>query len=280
MYQAPRLRLSEACLQPSLIENPRLLIDNQTYLPKPVHLAQNVVRGVVPPARQSEGTSRNQAYNEWQGFAPPPIMNNPTPIFNAHPPDLISSKSDLESLAGPIKPMGQYMPLPPSSMPPPQSSITESRPGQMMQSENQRYEEQLLRSKSQGRKIVKPGSQSAAGVGLRGGKKKRRVEPPAQVPLVTVGHACKFLGLVDYPVPLPSNLDNLPRFLSSLANFEAFYLPLLASVNPGRGILRLRTLAKAKWRELLIDNSAKRGKPKAAFFRKPKANRVRLNMVI
>ena len=116
---------------------------------------------------------------------------------------------------------------------------------------------------------------------MGGGRRKRRVEPPPQVPLVTVGHACKFLNLVDYPVPLPLEFDkqNLPSYLSTLANFEAFYLPLLASVNPGRGLLRLRTLAKAKWRQLLLlqDNS---GKPKSAFLRKPRANRVRLNMRI
>ena len=120
---------------------------------------------------------------------------------------------------------------------------------------------------------------------MGGGKRKRRAEPPPQVPLVTVGNTCKFLGLVDYPVPLPGllvdNHNNRPSFLSSLDKFEAFYLPLLASVNPGRGMLRLRTLAKAKWRELLLqDNSAKRGKPKSAFIRKPRANRVRLNMRI
>ena len=118
-----------------------------------------------------------------------------------------------------------------------------------------------------------------------GGKRKRRAEPPPQVPLVTVGNTCKFLGLVDYPVPMPGplveNHNDRPSFLSSLDKFEAFYLPLLASVNPGRGMLRLRTLAKAKWRELLLqDNSAKRGKPKSAFLRKPRSNRVRLNMRI
>ena len=117
-----------------------------------------------------------------------------------------------------------------------------------------------------------------------GGKRKRRAEPPPQVPLVTVGNTCKFLGLVDYPVPLPgllvANHNNRPSFLSSLDKFEEFYLPLLASVNPGRGMLRLRTLAKAKWRELLQDNSAKRGKPKSVCLRKPRSNRVRLNMRI
>ena len=119
---------------------------------------------------------------------------------------------------------------------------------------------------------------------MGGGKRRRRAEPPPQVPLVTVGNTCKFLGLVDYPVPLPGplldNHHNLPSFFSSLAKFEEFYLPLLASVNPGRGMLRLRTLAKAKWRELLQDNSAKRRKAKSAFIQKPLANRVRLNMRI
>ena len=246
--QVPRLRLSQACLQPSFIDNPTPVTANQTF-PQ---------TSLVSPATPLGGVSRNQEYNGQKRFEPFPNLNIPNPKFK-EPQTIKYSKSHLESLASPIKPRGQS-PQPAAHA---QASITES--GLMMRSENQRYEQQLRANQSNGVGKSLPPLQ---------GNRKRKAQPPPQAPLVTVSNTCKFLGLLDYPLPQVDDHN-----LSSLASFEAFYLPMLASINPGRGMLRLRTLAKAKWREIR-ENLDKRRKPNSSFIRKLRGNKVRLNMRI
>ena len=58
---------------------------------------------------------------------------------------------------------------------------------------------------------------------------------------ITVSQTCRFLQLLDYPVPVAA--ASLP-FLSEWSNYRALVLPLLATVNPGAAALRLETLAR------------------------------------
>ena len=308
--QPPRLRLSEACLQSSFIDSPSTLNGKQTQvlplqleggrpsvLPS-VSLAAGLTGHVVVPgvplapghAKQpgqvgqvglTKETDNNGLQNSasgghptahvgqakmahssgWQSSTDPSILQNKLP----DPQELRFPKPNQGSLAPPIK-----------SSDPPQSQSSMVSSGLMMESENQRYEQRLL-SRSQGRKAAST---------VVGGSKRRKPQPPPQVPLVTVANACRFLNLVDYPVPVPVDLDphHLPSFLSTLESFEEFFLPLLATVNPGRGMLPLKTLAKAKRRQILEnarqvqDQSGQRGKTASAFTRKPRMNRVRLNI--
>ena len=207
------------------------------------------------------GHAKTAHINGWQSSTDPSSLQNKLPETQ----ELRIPKPNLGFLAPPIK-----------SSDPPQSQSSMVSSGLMMESENKRYEQRLL-SRSQGRKAAST---------VVGGSKRRKPQPPPQVPLVTVANACRFLNLVDYPVPVPVDLDTqlLPSFLSTLENFEKFFLPLLATVNPGRGMLPLKTLAKAKRRQILEnarqvqDQSGQRRKTVLAFTRKPRMNRVRLNM--
>ena len=58
---------------------------------------------------------------------------------------------------------------------------------------------------------------------------------------ITVSQTCRFLQLLDYPVPVAAAA--LP-FLSDWSNFRGLVVPLLASVNLGAPALRLETLAR------------------------------------
>ena len=85
--------------------------------------------------------------------------------------------------------------------------------------------------------------------------------------------ACKYLGLKDYPVPV--NEFN-KRFFENRENFEAYFLPLVASVNQGAHPLSIETLVKAKWLEVL---KAKPGEFRSLYFNKPSRNKVKVNVV-
>ena len=296
--QPPRLRLSQACLQSSFIDSPSTLNGNQTQvLPLQLEGGRPTVLPSVPLAARHVkqpgqlgqvgltkqtinnglqnsaagqgghpaghvGHAKEERINGWQSSTDPSSLQNKLPETQ----ELKIPKPNLGFLAPPIK-----------SSDPPQSQSSMVSSGLMMESENKRYEQRLLSRSQEGRKTAST---------VVGGSKRRKPQPPPQVPLVTVANACRFLNLVDYPVPVPVDLDphHLPRFLSTLESFEEFFLPMLATVNPGRGMLQLKTLAKAKRRQILEntrqvqDQSGKRGKTSTAFTRKPRMNRVRLNM--
>ena len=135
-------------------------------------------------------------------------------------------------------------------------------------------------------------------------QKKKKVRPAGSgKQQITVSQTCRFLELNDYPLAFANHTSD---FLADFATFSRFYLPLVASVNPGRSRLRVETLVRAKWLGLGFKSSAilgNLGKSKAtlgnleqskailgaeaptaapqahsSFFRKPKGNKIRLNI--
>ena len=98
-----------------------------------------------------------------------------------------------------------------------------------------------------------------------------------------MSQTCRFLELNDYPLAFANHSS---EFLANFDAFSSFYLPLVASVNPGRSRLRVETLVRAKWLGLGFKSKAILGDetPVAApqahssFFRKPKGNKIRLNI--
>ena len=85
-------------------------------------------------------------------------------------------------------------------------------------------------------------------------------------PQITLAQTCRFLELSDYPLAVR---EKDRAFLSDEANF----LPLAASVNPGASLLRLKTLARAKWSGLKTGQELT-----TSYYSKPRGNRVRLNV--
>ena len=122
-------------------------------------------------------------------------------------------------------------------------------------------------------------------------KKKR--PPGNNKQQITVSQTCRFLELNDYPLAFANHSS---EFLADFSAFSRFYLPLVASVNPRRSRLRAETLVRAKWLGLGFKSSAILGNvgqskailgaeapttaPQAhsSFFRKPKGNKIRLNI--
>ena len=105
-------------------------------------------------------------------------------------------------------------------------------------------------------------------------RKKKVINPNYSAKhLITVSMACKFLGLKDYPVPV--NEFN-KQFFENREYFEAYFLPLVASVNQGAHPLSIKTLVKAKWLEVL---KAKPGEFRSLYFNKPRRNKVKVNVV-
>ena len=113
---------------------------------------------------------------------------------------------------------------------------------------------------------------------LNPSQKKKR-PPGSNKQLITVAQTCRFLELNDYPLAFDNHSS---EFLADFDAFSHFYLPLVASVNPGRSKLRVRTLVRAKWLGLGFKSFL--GAPVAAhqahssYFRKPKGNKIRLNI--
>jgi len=91
---------------------------------------------------------------------------------------------------------------------------------------------------------------------------------------ITVSMACRFLGLKDYPVPI--NEFN-KQFFEVQSVFEAYFLPLAASVNMGANPLSIKTLVKAKWAEV---QKSKIGECKSIYFSKPRRNKVMVNVTV
>ena len=57
---------------------------------------------------------------------------------------------------------------------------------------------------------------------------------------------CRFLGMVDYPIPMNQFEDK--------EAFDKYAVPLFKSVNPDAHPLTLMTLVKAKWFEVMFKN--------------------------
>jgi len=91
---------------------------------------------------------------------------------------------------------------------------------------------------------------------------------------ISVSMACRSLGLIDYPVPI--NEFNKQLF-EDQSVFEAYFLPLAASVNMGKNPLSIKTLVKAKWAEV---QKSKIGECKSIYFNKPKRNKVMVNVAV
>ena len=79
---------------------------------------------------------------------------------------------------------------------------------------------------------------------------------------ITVSDVCQHLDLNEFPV---SVTERSKKMWAEWENFETFYLPLVATVNPGKDPYLLITLARAKWNEII--NGKKRGRK--VIFRNP-----------
>lgn len=66
---------------------------------------------------------------------------------------------------------------------------------------------------------------------------------------ISVGQVCRFLGVQDYPIVVT---DHNRQMFRNYANFESYYLPLVATINPRSDPLKLKTLCGAKWREVVL----------------------------
>ena len=75
------------------------------------------------------------------------------------------------------------------------------------------------------------------------GQKKKR-PPGGNKTEITVSQTCRFLELNDYPLAVANHST---EFLADFDKFSRFFMPLVASVNPGRSKLRVETLVMAKW---------------------------------
>ena len=73
---------------------------------------------------------------------------------------------------------------------------------------------------------------------------------------ITVGQVCRYLGLKEYPVIVT---ERSKRLWAELAQFEKFYLPLVAISNPGKDPHAMKTLVQAKWNQIISDGNL--GKP-------------------
>jgi len=91
---------------------------------------------------------------------------------------------------------------------------------------------------------------------------------------ISVSQVCRFLKMRDYPVPVT---EERKLFFQQYERFESYYMPLLVSVNPGCDPLKLQTLARAKWREVVFSGA----QPQASslYFNKPKKNMIRVNIL-
>ena len=148
----------------------------------------------------------------------------------------------------------------------------------------------LLRQESQrSRKTLRPPASI-----LNSSQKKKKTRPPgSNKQQITVSQTCRFLELNDYPLAFGNHSS---EFLADFDAFSRFYLPLVASVNPGRSRLRVETLVRAKWLGLGFKSGpilGNLGQSKAisgaetpttapqahsSFFRKPRGNKIRLNV--
>ena len=90
---------------------------------------------------------------------------------------------------------------------------------------------------------------------------------------ISVSQVCRFLKMKDYPVPVT---DQSRDFFQEYNNFENYYLPLLASVNPTCDPLKIKTLSKAKWREIISSDA----QPSSSlYFNHPRNNTIKLNII-
>ena len=91
---------------------------------------------------------------------------------------------------------------------------------------------------------------------------------------ISVSQVCRFLKMKDYPVPVTQDRK---IFFQQYENFETYYMPLLVSVNPGCDPLKLQTLARAKWREVIFSGSQPQSS--SLYFNKPKKNMIKVNIL-
>ena len=74
----------------------------------------------------------------------------------------------------------------------------------------------------------------------------------------------------DYPIPVT---DEMKESFQDYSRFEAFCVPLLATVNPFSDPLKIKTLCRAKWREVLASEQSP-----CQFYNRPRNNMILVNM--
>jgi len=203
------------------------------------------------------------------------------PPLSQHDPNLLFQSSQRQPLQPQPPPSHKFSQLTPSSVEP--RRLTPISEGEMLQALKSRNENFQARrrdvsfpisrgketSRSVLRKVVKKVDLKPKPV-----RKKKVLNPNYSAKhLITVSMACKYLGLKDYPVPV-NNFNK--QFFENQNNFEAFFLPLVASVNQGANPLSIQTLVKAKYLEVL---KAKPGEFRSLYFNKPRRNKVKVNVV-
>lgn len=203
------------------------------------------------------------------------------PPLSQHDPNLLLQSSQRQPLQPQPPPSHKFSQLTSSSVEP--RRLTPISEGEMLQALKSRNEIFQARrrdvsfpirkgketSRSVLRKVVKKVDLKPKPV-----RKKKVLNPNYSAKhLITVSMACKYLGLKDYPVPV-NNFNK--QFFENQNNFEAFFLPLVASVNQGANPLSIQTLVKAKYLEV---KKAKPGEFRSLYFNKPRRNRVKVNVV-
>ena len=101
--------------------------------------------------------------------------------------------------------------------------------------------------------------------------KKKDNKPPAKPKFrISVNEVCRFFNMSDYPIPVT---DEMKESFQDYSRFEAFCVPLLATVNPFSDPLKIKTLCRAKWREVLSSEQSP-----CQFYNRPRNNMILVNM--
>jgi len=108
--------------------------------------------------------------------------------------------------------------------------------------------------------------------------KKKENRPKAKREFkISVSEVCHFLNMTDYPTPVT---DEMRETFQDYFRFEEFCVPLLVTVNPLSDPLKITTLCRAKWREVLASEpEAKQSpcQPDCQHFTRPRNNMIWVN---
>ena len=87
---------------------------------------------------------------------------------------------------------------------------------------------------------------------------------------ISVNEVCRFFNMSDYPIPVT---DEMKKSFQDYSRFETFCMPLLATVNPFSDPLQIKTLCRAKWREVLTSDQSP-----LQYYNRPRNNMILVNM--
>ena len=288
-----RLPLSQACMQPQLLHPaatlPHLVRPGPTLSQLSDKQPPIPTKPPSPPARSPQLIPKKPPGPERRlPWLPPSFIGGPPkrapgpplgpgPPKQAPGPPLAPRGPSHRAPPGPPKPPGPgegslgAIRRPPG---PPSSSSANPQPVTVISKSYSLHRQQERLRK---RKVLRPPTNSS-------GQKKKR-PPGGNKTEITVSQTCRFLELNDYPLAVANHST---EFLADFDKFSRFFMPLVASVNPGRSKLRVETLVMAKWLALGFKSNGSNPEasvakdvpqPHSSFFRKPKGNKIRLNIM-